>query len=88
MDYSDTSNIFVAGSFDSIGYAKDLIYDNDLIYLTTETYGLQIINVSDITKPFLVGVVPTSFALGLCKDDKYIYVADETDGLIIISIPD
>ena len=87
MDYSDTSDIFITGSYDSIGYAKDLIYDNDLIYMTTETYGLQIIDVSDITKPVLVGIVPTSYALGLCKDDKYIYVADETEGLIIISIP-
>lgn len=87
LDYSDTSNIFIAGSFDSIGYAKDLIYSNGLIYMTMETYGLQIIDVSDITKPSLVGIVPTSYALGLCKDDKYIYVADETEGLIIISIP-
>jgi len=87
LDYSDTSNIFIAGSYDSMGYAKDLIYDNNLIYMTTELYGLQIINVSDITKPYLVGAVPTSYSLCLCKDDKYIYVADETDGLIIISIP-
>jgi hypothetical protein len=55
--------------------------------MTSETYGLQIIDVSDITNPVLVGIVPTSYALGLCKDDKYIYVADETEGLIIISIP-
>jgi hypothetical protein len=88
LDYSDTSNIFIAGSYDSIGYAKDLLYSGDLIYLTTEMFGLQIINVSDVTKPYLVGIVPTSFALGLTKDDKYIYMADELEGLIIISIPD
>lgn len=88
IDYSDTSNIFIAGIYDSIGYAKDLIYSGDLIYLTTETYGLQIINVSDVTKPYLVGIVETAFALGLDMDDKYIYMADETEGLIIISIPD
>jgi len=87
LDYSDTSNIFIAGSYDSIGYAKDLIYNNDLIYMTTETFGLQIIDVSDRTKPFLVGIVPTSFALGLDMDDEYIYLADEIEGLIIISIP-
>jgi hypothetical protein len=88
MDYSDTSNIFIAGSYDSIGYAKELIYSNNLIYITMETYGLQVIDVTDISKPKLIGMVRTSYALGLCKDDKYIYVADETDGLIIISIPD
>lgn len=88
FDYSDTSNIFIAGSYDSIGYAKDLIYKNGLIFMTTEIYGLQIIDVSDVTKPFLVGMVKTAFALGLEIDDKYIYLADETEGLIIISIPD
>lgn len=87
IDYSDTTNIFIAGSFDSIGYAKDLLYTGDLIYLTTEIYGLQIINVSDVTKPYLVGIVPTGYALGLDMDDNYIYIADETEGLIIISIP-
>ncbi|MCK9399391.1 MAG: hypothetical protein M0Q51_05280 [Bacteroidales bacterium] len=88
FDYSDTNNIFIAGSYDSIGYAKDLIYNNDLIYMTTETYGLQIIDVSDITKPYLVGILPTAYALGLEMDENYIYVADEIEGLIIISIPD
>lgn len=88
FNYSDTSNIFIAGSFDSVGYAKDLIYSNGLIYMTTETYGLQVIDVTDISKPKLIGMVRTSFALGLCKDDKDIYMADETEGLIIISIPD
>jgi len=88
IDYSDTNNIFIAGSYDSIGYAKDLIYNNDLIYMTTETYGLQIIDVSDITKPYLVGIVPTAYALGLDMDENYIYMADEVEGLIIFSIPD
>jgi hypothetical protein len=88
LDYSDTSDIFIAGSYDSIGYAKDLLYTGDLVYLTTETYGLQIIDVSDITRPVLKGIVLTSFAQGLTMDDKYIYLADETEGLIIISIPD
>jgi hypothetical protein len=88
IDYYDTSNIFIAGSYDSIGYAKDLLYREPLIYMTTETYGLQIINVSDITKPYLVGIVKTAYALGLDMDDNYIYLADEIEGLIIISIPD
>jgi len=88
LNYSDTSNIFIAGSYDSVGYVKDLIYNNKLIYMTSETYGLQIIDVSDVAKPRLVGIVPTAFALGLDMDEKYIYVADEEEGLIIISIPD
>ena len=88
LNYTDTSNIFIAGSYDSIGYAKDLIYDNQLVYLTTETFGLQIIDVSDITKPRLAGIVLTQMALGLDMDENYIYVADQVEGLIIFSKPD
>jgi hypothetical protein len=89
LDYSDTANIFIAGSFDSIGYAKDLEYDKikHRVYLTTETYGLQIIDVTDITKPALLGMIVTGYALGLAMDDRYIYIADEIEGLITISIP-
>jgi hypothetical protein len=88
IDYSDTSNIYIAGSYDSIGYAKDLMYKDHRIYMTMETYGLQIIDVSDITKPYLIGMVQTQYALGLDMDEKYIYLADEVEGLIIVSIPD
>ena len=88
LDYSDTSHIFIAGSYDSAGYAKDLIYINQRIYMTAETGGFQIIDVSDITKPRLVGALETQYALGLDMDENYIYVTDEVEGLIIISIPD
>lgn len=87
IDYSDTSNIFIQGSYDGTGYAKDLEYRNNRIFLTTELSGLQIINVTDIAHPSLVGVVDTEYALGIEVDDKYIYLADDTGGLIIISIP-
>jgi hypothetical protein len=88
IDYSDTSNIFIAGSYDASGYAKDLEYKDNLVFMTTELSGLQIINVSNITNPTLVGIVDTEYALGLDLDENYIYLADDIEGIIIISIPD
>jgi hypothetical protein len=88
IDYSDTANIFVAGSYDSLGYAKDLIYHNQRIYLTAETGGFQIIDVTDVTKPRLVGALETKFSLGLDMDESYIYVADEDNGFMVIAIPE
>ena len=88
IDYSDTANIFIAGSYDASGYAKDLEYKNNLVFMTTESSGLQIINVTDIAQPSLVGIVETEYALGLDLDENYIYLADDTEGIIIISIPD
>lgn len=88
LDYSDTTNIFIAGTFDSAGYAKDLLYSNNRIYMAAELGGFQIIDVSDPTAPKLVGAVQTKFALGLEMDEDYIYLADEDDGIIIFSIPE
>lgn len=87
LDYTDTTHIFIAGSFDSTGYAKDLIYHDNLVYLSAELGGLQIIDVTDVTAPKLLGAIPTKFGLGLEMDDNYIYLADEDAGVMIISIP-
>jgi hypothetical protein len=88
IDYSDTSNIHIAGSYLPGGYAKELTYYDQRIFLTAEKSGLQVIDVSDITDPKLIGQVETQFALGVDTDGKYIYIADELEGLITVSIPD
>jgi hypothetical protein len=87
IDYSDTTALFIAGSYDSAGYAKDLQYINNRVYLSANLGGLQIIDVSDVTAPKLLGAVETKYALGLDMDENYIYLADEDAGLKIISIP-
>jgi hypothetical protein len=88
IDYADTANMFIAGSYDSSGYAKDLILDNNRVYLSAQLGGLQIIDVSDHTAPKLLGAVETKYALGSDMDENYIYLADEDEGVLIISIPD
>jgi len=87
VDFSDLSNVHVIGSYDGRGYAKELLYRNNKVYLTAEKGGLQIIDVKDLTNPVLLGLVEMEYALGLDVDDEYIYVADEEDGLIIVSMP-
>lgn len=78
----------IVGSFDGGGYAKEILLKDDLIYMTVELGGLQIIDVSNAADPYLVGTIETEFALGVDVDDDYVYVADEDEGLIIIEIPD
>ena len=87
LNYADTNNIHIVGSFDASGYAKEIVWKDKKVYLTTELSGLQVIDVSDPANPNLVGIVNTEYALGLYVDEDYIYVADEVEGLIIISFP-
>jgi hypothetical protein len=88
IDYSDTTNVQIVGSYDGSGYAKDLLYDtNHRIYLSTELTGLQIIDVSDFANPKLVGEIDTEFSLGLDMDEDYIYLTDEVLGLVVIAKP-
>jgi hypothetical protein len=87
IDYSDTANIYISGSFYNSGYAKSLIYKDNKIYLAARRGGLQIINVSNVSNPTLIGKVNTDGALGLFLEEPYIYVADELQGLLIVSIP-
>lgn len=88
VDFSDSTDIHVVGSYDGIGYAKELVYSNQKIFMTAEKGGLQIIDVADPVNPVLLGLVITEYALGIDTDDEYIYVADDLDGLIIVSIPE
>lgn len=82
VDYSTPSNLKVIASYDSAGYAKEIIYENGKIYLTAS--GLQVYDVSTPSNPKILGIVDTEYALGVTIDANYIYVADKEEGLIII----
>jgi len=87
VDYSDTADVKIAGSYASGGYAKEVVYSENKVYLTTELRGLQIFDVSNLSSPVRIGTVETEFAIAVALDDKYVYIADEVEGLVIISIP-
>ncbi|OQX75329.1 MAG: hypothetical protein B6D64_11855 [Bacteroidetes bacterium 4484_276] len=87
IDYSDTLNVHIVGSYDTPGFARDIIYKDNKVYMAAGLGGFQVLDVSDVANPKLIGIVETEYALGLDIDDDYIYVADEETGLIVISIP-
>jgi len=87
IDYSDSANVKIIGSYSTGGYAKEIAFQNNILYVTTELRGLQIFSVSNSSSPVRIGTVQTEYAVGLYVDDSYVYVADEKEGLIIISIP-
>jgi len=88
IDYSDMDDLKLVGSFMGGGYAKELVYRDNKVYMTAEERGLQVIDVTDISNPELSGSVDSEYALGIDIDGDFIYIADEEEGLIIVSIPE
>jgi len=87
INYADTANIKLVGSYATEGYAKELKYDDQKIFITAGMRGVQIIDVSNVASPEIIGVIETENARGFDMDENYLYVADEVEGLIIISRP-
>ena len=87
VNFANRDTLKVIGGYATGGYAKEVAYRNNRLYVTTELRGLQIFSVADLASPQLIGAIHTSYALGVEVDEHYVYVADETDGLIIIAIP-
>jgi len=87
VDYSDSADVKIIGSYSTGGYAKEVVYKDNKAYVTTGMRGLQIFDVSNLSAPVRIGTVETDLAMGLAVDDEYVYVADEGEGLVIISIP-
>ena len=86
VDYSDPADLQVVSSYVTGGYAKEILYKDGRVYMTTGLRGLKIFDVTNVSSPVLIGTVKTEYSKGLTMDDNYIYVADEVEGLITISI--
>lgn len=87
INYADTNNIQVLSNYQTGGYAKELFYMDNKLFVTTETRGIQIFDVTNLNDPVKIGTIKSEYALGIYGDENYIYIADEVEGLIIISKP-
>jgi hypothetical protein len=87
IDYSDTANVKIIGSYNTGGYAKEVMYKDNKVFITTELRGLQIFDVTNLASPIRLGTVQTQYALSVAVDNNYVYVADEQEGLVVISRP-
>jgi len=87
VDFSDPEDLKILSRYETGGYAKEILFKDDKVYMTTESRGLKIFNVTNVSSPILIGTVKTEYAKGVDIDDNYVYVADDVEGLITISIP-
>jgi hypothetical protein len=66
--------------------AEDVEVSGQYAYVADNSGGLQVIDVSDPSAPFIAGAVGTSLAVGLAVSGSYAYVADDPAGLRIIDV--
>ncbi|MEB3279248.1 MAG: DUF4347 domain-containing protein, partial [Lyngbya sp.] len=79
--------IFFQGNFDTPGSARAVFIEGNLAFVADDGSGLQIIDISDRTRPTPRGGVDTP---GSAKDiavaGNYAYIADDTRGLTVVNI--
>ncbi len=86
VDYSDVNHPHLTDILDTGGYAKEILYEQGMVYVTTGRGGLHIWDVSGST-PVETGIVDTGDALGLTAKGDYLYIADAEEGLIVVQKP-
>lgn len=87
-DY-DLGYLRKAGSLATQGPAMTVVTSDSYAYVGADTMGMQIINISDPTNPYVVGSVDTpGKARGITTANGYAYVADMESGLQVVNISD
>ena len=85
IHYEDYQHI--AGSCDTLGYAKDVAVAGDYAYVVDHDRGIAIIDIREPGSPTIVGSVDLpGEALGVAVLGDYAYVANYSYGLQVIDI--
>jgi hypothetical protein len=76
----------VVGSVDTPSGARDVVVVGDYAHVADSFAGVQVIDISDPTRPTIVGAVPTFRARGIAAAGHHLYVADAESGLRVVDI--
>jgi len=74
-------------SFDTPGYACGLSIKGTYAYIADSDAGVQVINVADPAKPYIVGNFEMACATNIVLNDSYAFVADLGLRILDISVP-
>jgi hypothetical protein len=92
IDVENLLNPVFVGEYDLPGRAYDLALVGDFVYVANSLYGLQIINVSNPSNPFLVSYPTATYTpnsvYSITKHENILYCAGNNDGLFIADISD
>lgn len=89
VDITDPVNLSFLGEVgdEFIGYATVLAIDDDYAYLADFGGGLRILDIKDLTKPYVVGHYD-GWIYNVKIITKYAYISDGNYGLVILDVSD
>lgn len=68
------------------GVARDILVEDDIVYLATQTNGIEVINISNIYNPIDIGGYTQKKSYGIAKKQQYIFSCSWDDGLLILAL--
>jgi hypothetical protein len=89
VDISDPTSPWVAGGYDTPGYAFSVAIVGDYAYVADYTSGLQVVDIADPASPALAATYDTpGYAYGVAISGDHAFVADYASGLRVVDISD
>jgi len=79
-------SLLLVGSYNTPDWAWDVAVSGNYAYVADDESGIQIINISNIAEPFLVGTYVNVRTFDVAEQEGYLYVPAFYDGLKIIRV--
>ncbi|NHJ40918.1 MAG: hypothetical protein FK731_12885, partial [Asgard group archaeon] len=82
-----TNNQFTQiSNFDTVGFARDILKDDDIIYIATQTAGIDVVNISNILNPIDIGDYTQKSCYGIVKRGLYLFSCSWDEGLLVLAL--
>jgi len=88
LDFSNPFDVSVIGNFSDGGFYNDLeLFDEEIVFLADDYFGLKVVNCSIVDEPFLLGTHELSWrTLRVAVNDPFVFIATLTGGVRILSL--
>jgi hypothetical protein len=87
LDVTSIKSVTIIGHAPTVRRAWDVVLDEDLAYVANDLHGgLQIFDLTDPTKPTVIGSVPSGDAMHLAMAKPFVYVGDRLFGFRIVDV--
>lgn len=87
IDASTPSSLSEIGLFDTPGFARKAVVNDDIAYIADSDAGLHIVDISDLSNPTLLSTLTFSGSIiDIAMDGDRLYVADQSSLLHVLDV--